>query len=87
MSLKFRKVRRPRRRRRNPGAATKSLLISGGLIVASILVIRHFMKPKAAAALPAPRTPIASGPAAQIDMSTPDADQLEGVGGIFKGGF
>jgi hypothetical protein len=84
MSLKFRKVRRPRRSRRNPGAATTSLLISGGLIVASILVIRHFMKPKAA---PAPRAPIASGPVAQLDMNVPDAGQLEGIGGIFKGGF
>lgn len=87
MSLKFRKVRRPRRRKRNPGAATKSLLISGGIIFASIWVIRYFMNKKAAAlpALPAPRAPIASGPA--LDMSTPDAGQLEGIGGIFKGGF
>jgi len=88
MALKFRKVKRPRRRK-NPGAATTTLLISGGVIVAAALFIRHMIN------RPAPKAPLriptasGGGMVKPLDMSRPDAGQLEGLsgGGIFAGGF
>lgn len=83
MALKFRRVKR---RKRNPSAAKTSLLVSGGLIVGAILVIRHMMnKVPAAAKFAAPRVP--KELVEQIDMERGDVTQLEGVGGIFAGGW
>jgi hypothetical protein len=64
VGLRYRRARR----RRNPGAAAWTLIASGGLIVASILVIRHVLGRGEKMALKTP----------PLDMSKPDVRQLEG---------
>lgn len=85
MALKYHRVKRPRRRK-NPDAANLTLLISGGVIIASALFIRHMINRPATPdrALPPHRAPVAAGPKPPLDMSKPDARQLEGVGGVFS---
>lgn len=89
MSLKFRRVKRPRRRKeKNPGPALTTLLVSGGVILGGILVIRYMMGKATRTPLQTPKQLPIKGTAATLDMSRPDASQLEGdlvdgVGGIF----
>lgn len=84
MALKYHRVKRPRRRK-NPDAALTTLLVSGGVIVLAALFIRHMIN-RPAPAPAAPRVPSASGggEVKSLDMSKPDASQLEGVGGVFS---
>jgi hypothetical protein len=87
VALKFRKVKRPRRRKEsNPGAAVTTLLVSGGLVLGSILLIRYMMGKATRTPLQAPKQLPIKGTAATLDMSKPDAGQLEGIGGIFTTG-
>lgn len=81
MALKFRRVKR--RARRNP--RSPSLLLTGGLVVGAVLLVRHLLS-KIPAKVVAP-TKIPQELVEQIDLERGDVKQLEGIGGIFAGGF
>jgi hypothetical protein len=91
MALKFRKVKRPRRRK-NPDAAVKTMLVSGGVMIAAVLFIRYMMN-RPAGVPKAPKKALPPVAKAPLDLSRPDASQLAGVefshlaGGIFAGGW